>query len=65
MAFLQSIFLEFWHILLDSSFYILVGIVIAGFIKVALNTGTVLKHLGQGRFMSVVKAAFWGGPLPL
>nr|WP_240910269.1 permease [Desulfopila sp. IMCC35008] len=56
---------EFWHILLDSSFYILLGILIAGFLKVFLNADVVQKHLGKGRFSSVFKAAFFGVPLPL
>lgn len=56
---------EFWHILLDSSLYILLGIFIAGFLKVFLNADVVQNHLGKGRFSSVFKAAFFGVPLPL
>lgn len=56
---------EFWHILLDSSLYILLGILIAGFLKVFLNPDVVQNHLGKGRFSSVLKAAFFGVPLPL
>ena len=56
---------EVWHILLDSSFYILLGITIAGLLRVILNPNTVLKHLGRGRYSSVVKAALLGVPLPL
>ncbi len=56
---------EVWHILLDSSFYILLGITIAGLLRVILNPNTVLKHLGRGRYSSVVKAAVLGVPLPL
>jgi uncharacterized membrane protein YraQ (UPF0718 family) len=56
---------EVWGILLDSSFYILAGIAIAGILKVVMNPNTVLQHLGKGRFASVVKAAFLGVPLPL
>ncbi len=65
MNLIASFGLEVWHILLDSSFYILVGILIAGILKVTMNTNTVLKHLGYGRFSSVFKAAFLGIPLPL
>ena len=54
-----------WGILLDSSIYILFGIVVAGLVKVVLNPGTVASHLGRGRFRPVVKAAFFGVPLPL
>lgn len=65
MIFIQSMLHEVWEILLDSSFYILLGIVIAGLLKVTLNANTVLNHLGKGRFLSVIKAAFFGVPLPL
>jgi uncharacterized membrane protein YraQ (UPF0718 family) len=56
---------EAWHILLDSSVYILFGILIAGLLKVVLNPDVILRHLGKGRYSSVVKAAFFGVPLPL
>lgn len=54
-----------WDILLDSSIYILFGIVVAGLVKVSLNAGTVASHLGRGRYLSVIKSAFFGVPLPL
>lgn len=53
------------HILLDSSVYILFGILVAGLLKVVLNPDIILRHLGRGRYSSVVKAAFFGVPLPL
>ena len=56
---------EIWHILLDSSVYILIGITIAGLLRVILNPNTVLNHLGRGRYSTVVKAALLGVPLPL
>lgn len=56
---------ESWDILLDSAIYILFGIFVAGLLKVILNADTVARHLGQGRFASVIKAAFFGVPLPL
>jgi len=65
MHFVTEFVAEVWHILLDSSFYILLGIVIAGLLKVSLNPNTILEHLGKGRFFSVIKAAFFGVPLPL
>lgn len=54
-----------WSLLLDSSVYILFGILVAGLLKVFLNPETVAKHLGSGRFSSVIKAALIGVPLPL
>ncbi len=60
-----EILMESWQILLDSSVYILVGILIAGLLKVMLNPNVIMKHLGKGRYSSVVKAALLGVPLPL
>lgn len=60
-----SIFRESWRILLDSSVYILFGIVIAGMLNVVLSPTFIINHLGAGRFSSVVKAALFGVPLPL
>lgn len=65
METVQVFFGEAIDILLDSSLYILLGIFIAGILKVTMNPDTVLKHLGRGRFFSVVKAALLGIPLPL
>ncbi len=65
MNIVAQFFIEVWHILLDSSFYILIGIIVAGVLKVTLNANTIIRHLGQGRFASVVKASVLGVPLPL
>ncbi len=56
---------ESWNILVDSSFFILFGITVAGVLGVFLNPNTVLNHLGRGRYSSVIKAALLGVPLPL
>ena len=56
---------EGWQILLDSSFYMLFGILIAGLLKVFLSTDFITRHLGKGRYSSVFKAAAFGVPLPL
>jgi hypothetical protein len=60
-----AILRESWNILLDSSVYILFGILIAGMLNVVLNPVLVMNHLGAGRYSSVVKAALFGVPLPL
>ena len=59
------ILIEAWHILLESSLYILLGIFIAGLLKVGLSGDFVSRHLGKGRFASVFKSALLGVPLPL
>jgi uncharacterized protein len=65
MNFILTILTEAWHLLLESSVYIIFGLLISGLLKVFLNPGTVVKHLGHGRFRSVFKAAFLGIPIPL
>lgn len=65
MEMIMRIGMESWDILLDSSFYILIGLLIAGLLKVMLNPGFIARHLGSGRYASVAKAAFFGVPLPL
>ena len=54
-----------WEILLDSSVYILGGILIAGILKIMISPELIVKHLGKGKYSSVAKAAFFGIPLPL
>jgi uncharacterized membrane protein YraQ (UPF0718 family) len=57
--------MEVWHILLDSSFYIILGIVAAGCIKIYINQDFIIRHLRYGRYRSVIKASLFGIPLPL
>ena len=54
-----------WELLLDASAYVLLGVAIAGMIKVFLSTELVVRHLGRGRFLPVLKASLMGIPLPL
>ena len=65
MDIVKQIVLESYMILLDSSIYILGGILLAGLLKVVLQPEFILNHLGKGRYSSVAKAAFFGIPLPL
>ncbi|MFO7964000.1 MAG: SO_0444 family Cu/Zn efflux transporter [Desulfobacterales bacterium] len=57
--------IETWHILLDSSFYIILGLIISGLIRIFLSPETTARHFGRKRFGSVFKAAIVGIPLPL
>ena len=54
-----------WKLLLEASIYVLFGILVAGLLKVFLNPASIAKHLGSGKFMSTVKAAILGIPIPL
>jgi uncharacterized membrane protein YraQ (UPF0718 family) len=65
LNFIVNVLLASWDLLIDSSVYILFGLIIAGLLRVFLNPGSVARHLGQGRFVSVLKSAFLGIPIPL
>jgi uncharacterized membrane protein YraQ (UPF0718 family) len=52
-------------LLLDSSIYILGGLLFSGLLSLCLSPEAISKHLGKGPFSSVFKAAFLGIPLPL
>jgi hypothetical protein len=65
MSLLYDVAIEMWSILLDSSPYILLGILAAGFIKIYINQNFISRHLSQGKYLSVFKASFFGVPLPL
>ena len=61
----SGILAEAWGLLLESSPYIIFGLLVSGLLRVFLNPGAVSRHLGHGRFRSVFKAAILGIPLPL
>ena len=65
MEFIIRVFIESWNLLLDSAVYMLFGIAVGGMLKVFLSPNTVVRHLGKHRFLSVVKSALLGIPLPL
>ena len=65
MTAITEVGLEMWRILLDSSPYIILGIVVAGCIKMFINQDFISRHLRYGRYRSVIKASLFGIPLPL
>ena len=65
MNFIIDVIAASWDLLVDSSVYILFGLVIAGLLRVFLNPGSVARHLGRGRYISVLKSALLGIPFPL
>ncbi len=65
MDFLSHWLSETWGLLAESSIYVLFGILIGGLLKVFLSPSKVARHLGRGRFASVIKAALLGIPMPL
>jgi hypothetical protein len=65
MTLIISVLQESWHLLLEASVYILFGMLVGGLLKVFLNPSFVADHLGKGKFISVIKAALFGIPIPL
>ena len=65
MNFTVNVLTASWDLLIDSSVYIIFGLIVAGLLRIFLNPGSVAKHLGQGRFVSVLKASIIGVPIPL
>jgi uncharacterized membrane protein YraQ (UPF0718 family) len=65
MDFILSVFRGAWELLLESSVYVIFGIVISGLLRVFLSPNAVAHHFGHGRFLSVFKAALLGIPIPL
>jgi len=65
MNFILGILNETWDLFLESSLYIIFGLVISGLLRTFLNPSSVAHHLGHGRIVSVIKAAVLGIPLPL
>ncbi len=52
--------------LLDAmAIYILIGLLIAGFLKQIVPDDFIIKHLGSGNISSVIKATIFGIPLPV
>jgi uncharacterized protein len=65
MNLIVQIFVASWQLLLEASVYVVFGLLVSGLLKVFLDPGMVARHLGQGRFSSVFKAAIMGIPIPL
>ena len=65
LNFIIEILLATWDLLVDASVYILFGLLVAGLLRVFLNPSSIARHLGRGRFKSVLKSAFFGIPIPL
>jgi len=65
MGFLQTTLSEAWHLFLDSSVYILFGLLVSGLVRVFLSPHSIARHFSKGKISSVFKAALLGIPLPL
>ena len=61
-----KLFFENIYLLLNAmSFYILIGLILAGILKQLVPSNFVSKHLGSNSTLSVIKATIFGIPLPV
>jgi uncharacterized membrane protein YraQ (UPF0718 family) len=65
MGMIIDIIIEAWRLLLESAPYVVFGLLISGLLRVFINPAYVSRHLGSGRFTSVLKASLIGIPMPL
>jgi hypothetical protein len=63
--YIKEFALNSWSVLGQMSPYLLLGFLISGILSVFISPKWVEKHLGAGRFGSIVKATLFGIPLPL
>jgi len=65
----MELFINFLRNLLNlanaMSFYILIGLLIAGVLKQLISQDLIFKHLGKNSISSVIKATIFGIPLPV
>ncbi len=55
----------FWNLVIESAPWLLIGYLLAGIIKQVIPSSWVEKQLSEPGFVSIVKGAFIGAPLPL
>lgn len=65
MHIVTGIVREAYFLLVRMAPYLLMGYIFAGALHIFLKTETITRHLGNSSFLSVVKASFFGIPLPL
>jgi len=65
MNILLNILIEFWNVITAMSPYLLFGFFVAGILSVLISQEMVEKHIGEETILSVIKATFFGVPLPL
>ncbi len=65
MEAVRTIINEIWHLMLELSPWLMVGMFIAGLLHVLLPQGFVKRHFGGKGFLDVLKAVAVGVPMPL
>jgi hypothetical protein len=62
---IYNIFFEIVKLFLEMGPYILLGLFFVGALNLLVSKDLITKHIGSNSFMSVLKAAMFGVPLPL
>jgi len=65
MFFISEFLANFWHFSSLISFYIIIGLIIAGIIKQIIPENFIQRQIGSNTAKSIFKAAILGIPLPL
>jgi len=60
-----ELLLNIWAVFLDTAFWLLLGLLAAGFIKSYISEDTMQRWVGGKGFAAVSRAALFGAPLPL
>ncbi len=60
-----ELLLNIWTVFLDTAFWLLLGLLAAGFIKSYIAEDTMQRWVGGKGFAAVSRAALFGAPLPL
>lgn len=62
---LATLLNNIWLVFLDTAFWLLLGLLAAGFIKAFISEDTMLRWVGGRGIGAILRAALFGAPLPL
>jgi hypothetical protein len=60
-----NMLINIWLVFLDTAFWLLIGLLAAGFIKSFISEGTMQRWVGGHGLGAILRAALFGAPLPL
>lgn len=61
----MTLLLNIWYVFLDTAFWLLIGLLAAGIIKVLIPEGAMQRWVGGKGAGAILRAALFGAPLPL
>ena len=65
MGIIIGIATQTWNLLIEMAPYLIIGIAIAGILRIGLPKNLLYRHLSSNSIWSVIKASIFGVPLPL